>query len=180
MHQPHQVWPEWADRYRGVFSDGWDVVRRQNLERQKELGVVPGTRSCRPRTLACPLGPTFLRPIGGSASAKSKSTLVSCRTPTTRWATSSENYAVMGPSRTLFSWCSLTMGQPERAGRSALAPPCPPRTAWPTTPGPRSPPSTSGAALLLRPAMRPVGRWQVTRQTVGTNSSHTKVGLGRR
>ncbi len=41
MHQPHQVEPQWSDRYRGAFSAGWDVVRRQNLERQKRLGVVP-------------------------------------------------------------------------------------------------------------------------------------------
>jgi arylsulfatase A-like enzyme len=41
MHQPHQVWPEWSDRYRGLFADGWDVVRQQALETQKSLGVVP-------------------------------------------------------------------------------------------------------------------------------------------
>ena len=50
-HQPHQVGPEWSDRYRGVFSDGWDVVRRQNLEGQKRLGVVP------PGTLLPPPNP---------------------------------------------------------------------------------------------------------------------------
>jgi arylsulfatase A-like enzyme len=42
MHQPHQVWPEWSDRYRGAFADGWDVVRQQSLATQKMLGVVPG------------------------------------------------------------------------------------------------------------------------------------------
>ncbi len=41
MHQPHQVWPEWSLPYRGTFADGWDAVRRQNLEHQKRLGVVP-------------------------------------------------------------------------------------------------------------------------------------------
>lgn len=41
MHQPHQVWPEWSDRYRGAFSDGWDLVRQQTLEAQKRFGVVP-------------------------------------------------------------------------------------------------------------------------------------------
>ena len=41
MHQPHQVWPEWSDAYRGAFGDGWDGVRAQNLEQQKSLGVVP-------------------------------------------------------------------------------------------------------------------------------------------
>jgi arylsulfatase len=41
MHQPHQVWPEWSDRYRGLFADGWDVVRREALGTQNVLGVVP-------------------------------------------------------------------------------------------------------------------------------------------
>jgi arylsulfatase A-like enzyme len=41
MHQPHQVWPEWSDRYRGLFADGWDVVRQEALGTQKMLGVVP-------------------------------------------------------------------------------------------------------------------------------------------
>jgi arylsulfatase len=41
MHQPHQVWPEWSDRYRGDFADGWDIIREQNLEAQKQLGMVP-------------------------------------------------------------------------------------------------------------------------------------------
>jgi arylsulfatase A-like enzyme len=51
MHQPHQVWPEWSDRYRGAFADGWDVVRRQSLEAQKGLGVVPA------RTVLPPANP---------------------------------------------------------------------------------------------------------------------------
>jgi len=41
MHQPHQVWPEWSDRYKGLFADGWDAVRQQALATQKTLGVVP-------------------------------------------------------------------------------------------------------------------------------------------
>ena len=40
-HSPHHVAPEWADRYKGRFDQGWDVLREQILERQKELGVVP-------------------------------------------------------------------------------------------------------------------------------------------
>jgi arylsulfatase len=40
-HAPHQVPPEWIDRYKGEFDDGWDVYREQTLARQIELGVVP-------------------------------------------------------------------------------------------------------------------------------------------
>jgi arylsulfatase A-like enzyme len=41
MHAPHHVPKEWADRYRGMFDDGWEVYREQVFARQKELGVVP-------------------------------------------------------------------------------------------------------------------------------------------
>jgi arylsulfatase len=40
-HAPHHVPKEWADKYRGQFDQGWDVVREETLARQKELGVVP-------------------------------------------------------------------------------------------------------------------------------------------
>lgn len=40
-HAPHQVAPEWSDRYRGRFDEGWDVWRERTFDRQKELGVVP-------------------------------------------------------------------------------------------------------------------------------------------
>ncbi len=40
-HAPHHVEPEWIERYRGRFDDGWDSYRKVVLERQIELGVVP-------------------------------------------------------------------------------------------------------------------------------------------
>ena len=40
-HAPHHVAPEWSDRYKGRFDDGWDALRERTLARQKELGVVP-------------------------------------------------------------------------------------------------------------------------------------------
>src|SRR5436189_797530 len=40
-HAPHHVPTEWSDKYKGRFDEGWDVLRREILERQKELGVVP-------------------------------------------------------------------------------------------------------------------------------------------
>jgi arylsulfatase len=40
-HAPHHVAKEWADKYSGVFDDGWDVQRERTFARQKELGVIP-------------------------------------------------------------------------------------------------------------------------------------------
>ncbi len=40
-HGPHQAPPEYIERYRGRYDDGWDVARRRWWERQLELGVIP-------------------------------------------------------------------------------------------------------------------------------------------
>jgi arylsulfatase A-like enzyme len=40
-HAPHQVPPEWSDKYRGRFDQGWDALREETFARQKELGVIP-------------------------------------------------------------------------------------------------------------------------------------------
>ncbi|MBV6508596.1 MAG: hypothetical protein JJLCMIEE_01661 [Acidimicrobiales bacterium] len=40
-HSPHQVEPEWIERYRGAFDMGWDEYRRIVLGRQVEIGLVP-------------------------------------------------------------------------------------------------------------------------------------------
>src|SRR6188472_101234 len=40
-HAPHHVPPEWSEKYKGTFDDGWDALREETLARQKELGVVP-------------------------------------------------------------------------------------------------------------------------------------------
>ena len=40
-HAPHHVAKEWADKYKGQFDDGWDKLREQVFERQKQLGVIP-------------------------------------------------------------------------------------------------------------------------------------------
>jgi arylsulfatase A-like enzyme len=40
-HAPHHVPTEWSDKYKGRFDEGWDALREETLERQKELGVVP-------------------------------------------------------------------------------------------------------------------------------------------
>lgn len=40
-HAPHHVPKEWIDKYKGQFDKGWDKVREETLERQKEMGIVP-------------------------------------------------------------------------------------------------------------------------------------------
>ncbi len=40
-HAPHQVWKEWADKYKGKFDDGWDKYRERVFARQKQLGWIP-------------------------------------------------------------------------------------------------------------------------------------------
>jgi arylsulfatase len=40
-HAPHHCPPEFSDRYKGEFDDGWDALRERTLLRQKQLGVVP-------------------------------------------------------------------------------------------------------------------------------------------
>ena len=40
-HAPHQVEPEWIERYAGAFDMGWDEYRRIVFERQQALGLLP-------------------------------------------------------------------------------------------------------------------------------------------
>jgi len=41
VHAPHHVPKEWADKYKGQFDKGWDLVRRETIERQKKMGIIP-------------------------------------------------------------------------------------------------------------------------------------------
>ncbi|WP_300603434.1 arylsulfatase [Niabella sp.] len=41
VHAPHQVAPEYSNRYKGVFDEGWDRYREKVLANQVRLGVVP-------------------------------------------------------------------------------------------------------------------------------------------
>ena len=40
-HAPHHVTPEWSDKYKGKFDQGWDRLREETFARQKQLGVIP-------------------------------------------------------------------------------------------------------------------------------------------
>jgi arylsulfatase len=53
-HAPHQVPPEWSAKYRGAFDQGWDALREQTFERQKQLGVIPADAELTPRPEAMP------------------------------------------------------------------------------------------------------------------------------
>lgn len=40
-HSPHQVPPEYRERYKGLYAKGWDAVREERFRRQIQLGIVP-------------------------------------------------------------------------------------------------------------------------------------------
>lgn len=40
-HAPHHAPKEFIEKYKGKFSQGWDKLREETLERQKKLGIVP-------------------------------------------------------------------------------------------------------------------------------------------
>jgi arylsulfatase len=48
-HGPHQIFKEWADKYKGQFDDGWDALRVKTYNRQKEMGWIPSDAELTPR-----------------------------------------------------------------------------------------------------------------------------------
>jgi arylsulfatase len=48
-HAPHHAPKEYIEKYKGKFSQGWDKVREETLERQKKLGVVPSNTELAPK-----------------------------------------------------------------------------------------------------------------------------------
>jgi arylsulfatase A-like enzyme len=53
-HAPHHVPQEWANKYAGKFSDGWDAQRQSIFERQKAQGLVPADAELTSRPDAIP------------------------------------------------------------------------------------------------------------------------------
>ncbi|PWB54492.1 MAG: arylsulfatase [Anaerolineales bacterium] len=47
-HAPHQVAPEWIEKYKGKFDMGWDKYREVVFARQKELGIFPADAELSP------------------------------------------------------------------------------------------------------------------------------------
>ena len=53
-HGPHQIFKEWADKYKGKFDDGWDAYRERVFARQKQLGWIPADTKLTPRAGSMP------------------------------------------------------------------------------------------------------------------------------
>ncbi|TWU10252.1 Arylsulfatase [Allorhodopirellula heiligendammensis] len=49
VHGPHHIFPEWADKYKGKFDDGWDAYREGVHKRQLEMGIIPPGTKLTPR-----------------------------------------------------------------------------------------------------------------------------------
>ncbi len=49
IHGPHHVHKEWADKYKGVFDEGWDAYREDALAGAKAAGWVPDDAVLTPR-----------------------------------------------------------------------------------------------------------------------------------
>jgi arylsulfatase A-like enzyme len=54
VHGPHHVTKEWADKYKGKFDEGWDVMRERIFARQKALGWIPANTELTPRPTTLP------------------------------------------------------------------------------------------------------------------------------
>ena len=53
-HAPHQAPEEWIDKNKGKYDQGWDKLREETLERQKNLGIVPQNTTLAPKPAAIP------------------------------------------------------------------------------------------------------------------------------
>jgi len=65
-HAPHHVPKAWVEKYKGKFDQGWDKLRAEIFERQKQLGVVPGDARLTARPDEIPAWestPANMRPI---------------------------------------------------------------------------------------------------------------------
>ncbi len=65
-HAPHHVFPEWIEKYKGQFDQGWDRLREETFARQKTLGVIPNDADLTRRPAEIPAFdemPEALKPI---------------------------------------------------------------------------------------------------------------------
>lgn len=53
-HAPNHAPPEWLAKFKGKFDAGWDVLRAENIKRQKALGVIPANADDAPRPSTLP------------------------------------------------------------------------------------------------------------------------------
>ncbi|MCB1069846.1 MAG: arylsulfatase, partial [Kiritimatiellae bacterium] len=54
VHGPHHVAKEWADKYKGKFSEGWDAYQERVFEQQKKMGWIPENAQRPPRPEGIP------------------------------------------------------------------------------------------------------------------------------
>ena len=65
-HAPHHVPKEWADRYAGRFDAGWDALREETVQRQRQIGVIPADAELTARPAEVPAWddmPEDLKPV---------------------------------------------------------------------------------------------------------------------
>jgi arylsulfatase A-like enzyme len=48
VHAPHHTLPADRERYRGQYAQGWDSIREQRLQKQKQLGIIPANTDMTP------------------------------------------------------------------------------------------------------------------------------------
>jgi arylsulfatase len=53
-HTPHQVAPQWIEKYKGKFDQGWDKLREETFARHKAAGVIPANTELTPRPIELP------------------------------------------------------------------------------------------------------------------------------
>jgi arylsulfatase A-like enzyme len=53
-HTPHQVPASWIKKYKGKFDAGWDQIRAETFQRQKQLGVIPANAELTTRPAGLP------------------------------------------------------------------------------------------------------------------------------
>jgi len=58
-HWPHQAPRKFIDKYRDVYSPGWDVLRKQRIERLKSLGILSKDHPASPRFPGVPAWDTL-------------------------------------------------------------------------------------------------------------------------
>ena len=49
VHAPHHAPKEWIEKYKGKFDGGWDKLREETINRQKEMGVIPENTKLAPK-----------------------------------------------------------------------------------------------------------------------------------
>ena len=83
-HAPHHVEPEWIERYRGKFDQGWDRWREEVFARQLAMGIVPaGHAAVAAAAVGQGVGLAVAPTRGGSTRGRWRCTPRSSSRPTT-------------------------------------------------------------------------------------------------